>query len=333
MGAPALAAVLLASACGGGGDDAADDDLTTVDVAISTVSIASSAPFAVAQEQGFFADEGCQIGELLSAQGGATTLRTVLDGGLDMGEVATNAVIDGYLAGSPIVAVGAAHQLPYDNLFAVQPGSGIASVEDMAGRRWAFTNPGSASEDMTYLIPDAAGVPLDSIERVPAGGLGEGLALLESGETDAALTIPTIQARDPEAFEVAFSALDYIDAYQKTVYITRGEFLDENPEAVSCILAGLHQATQFIQDDPAAAAEIYAESAEDFTVEELTEELQLAVESGAFEAGVGFNAEGLANVARAGELQGETADVPWTEIFDPSYLPEGAAADLPEASG
>ena len=152
-GASALAATLLASACGGSDPESVaggqgGSDLPTVNLAITTTSIASAAPFAVGKAQGFFKDAGCQIGDLLAAQGGATTLRTVLDGGLDMGEVATNAVITGYLAGSPIRVVGSAHQVPYDVWWAVKKGSGISSVKDMAGKRWAVTRPGSASEDI-----------------------------------------------------------------------------------------------------------------------------------------------------------------------------------------
>src|SRR5690625_4377053 len=212
---------LIAGACSGEAKD--NDDLLVVDMAISTSSVLSAAPVAVATELEFFEEEGCVIGQNIEeAVGGANTLRSVLDGGLDMGEVATNAVIEGYLTGSPIVAVGSSHQIPYDFTFAVRKDSNISRIQDMEGKVMGFTSPGSASEDMTYLVPHAAGMDLDTIERVSTNGMGGGIAMLEGDEVDATLMVPIVyesNEQNKEKFELGFESLDEITAYQKTVYI------------------------------------------------------------------------------------------------------------------
>ena len=326
------AGALTMTSCASG---AGGDELITVDMAMSAVSILSAAPIEVAIDQGYFEENGCQIGERLESEGGASTLRLLLDGGLDMGEVGTGAVIDGYVSGAPILAVGSAAQRPYDNNWAVLKGSDITSPEDMVGKIWGITNPGGASEDLSFLIPNSLGMDPDSIERVPTNGLGGGLALLEGGDIDLALITPLVFERNKEKLEVAFETIDYIPAFQKTLYVTTEEFAESNPDGVRCVLAAINDAVAFIKDDPGAAAEIYAEAADgDFTVEELTAELELAVDRGALDGGVGFNAEGLANNALARQLRDGTDEVvPGEEFLDPQFRPEGVTTAIPKSEG
>lgn len=323
-------ATVTLSGCGGAGD-AEEGNIVTVDLAFSTSSALNAIPFAVATEEGFFEENGCRLGtQIEEEQGGANTLRNVIDGGLDMGEVATNAVLEGFLAGTDLTVVGSGHQLEYDFTYAVKKGSGITSFKDMEGKRIGFTSPGSASEDISYLLTDASGFGIDAVDRTPTNGMGGGIALLEGGDIDATLMIPILLAQNADKFELGFSALDVIGPYQKTVYIASNEFAEQNPEAVRCILDGLNQATKFIQNDPAAAAEIYTGSSEDYTQAELETEIGLAVDAGALNEGVGFNIEGLEAVARARELRtGEPTQVPWSELIDTSFLPDGVNSELP----
>lgn len=332
VGAAIVGVSMAVTACAADDGGSGDGDLVTVDLAYSTTSVLSAAPFAVATENGYFTDGGCRLGEQLEeALGGANTLRSVIDGGLDMGEVATNAVLEGVLSGAEITVVGSSHQIQYDFTYAVMPDSGIDEFADMRGKRIGFTSPGSASEDMAYLLIDAAGMtPGEDVELVPTNGMGGGIALLEGGEVDATLMIPIVYEQNAEKFELGFSALDTLGPYQKTVFVASEEFAASNPDAVRCILNGLNEAMQFIVDDPDTAGEIYASYNEDYTVEELQAELHRAVEAGALDGGVGFNPEGLETVAHARELRtGEATAFQWDEVLTAEFLPDGVSADLP----
>jgi len=334
IGAAAVIALMLSSCSPSSGDESGNavGELTTVDLAISVSSAMSAAPFAVAQNLGYFEENGCQIGEQLEGQGGSDPLRAVIDGGLDMGEVATNAVIEGYLAGADVTIVGSSHQLPYDFTYAVRAGSGITSIKDLAGKTLGYTNPGSATEDIAYLMADAVGLGLDEFELVPTSGMGGGIAMLEGGQVDAALMIPLVfERQDPGVFEIGFEGLDVIEAYQKTVYVASDTFLKENPDGVRCVLAGLHKAMQFIQDDPEAAAKIYADFDENYEYEAILADLKFANSRDTLSGGVGFNRVGLENVSLARQLRtGEATPVSWSELVDVAYLPEGASSELPE---
>ena len=50
-------------------------------------------PYAVAMEKGLFKQAGVDVTGILTSQGGGTTMRNVLAGGLPYGEVALSAVI------------------------------------------------------------------------------------------------------------------------------------------------------------------------------------------------------------------------------------------------
>lgn len=331
LGAAAATALAL-TACSSGDGVANDGGIVTVDLAYSTTSVLSAAPFAVATENGYFTDGGCELGQQIEeALGGANTLRSVIDGGLDMGEVATNAVLEGVLSGASITIVGSSHQLEYDFTYAVLPGSGIDSFDDMKGKTLGFTSPGSASEDIGHLLIDEAGMTVGKdIELIPTNGMGGGIALLEGGEIDAALMIPILLDQNPDKFDLGFSALDEIGAYQKTVYVASDAFIESNPDAIRCVLEGLNEAMTFIVENTADAAQIYADYNEDYTVEQLQTELELAVSSGALNGGVGFNIEGLESVAKARVLRtGDATDVPWDTVLNGDFLPAGVALDIP----
>lgn len=338
---PVIAAgglVLCLAGCAGGSTDEPsalpEDELTTVNVAYSLTSTFSPLPFAVATANGYFAENGCRLGEQIEeALGGSNTMRSVIDGGLDMGEVATNAAIEAALSGTPVTVVGANdHVRPHDMLYAVRAGETVRSVSDLVPEgRLGFTNPGSVTEDLAYLMLDGAGLTSNDVELVPTNGLGGGLALLEGGDVDATVITPIIYQQNQDKYDIGFVATDDVPVYQPTVYVASDEFLAKNPEAVRCILAGLDKAMAFIIDAPDEAAAIYAEHNEDYTVEQLIDELNAAIEADSLAGSVGFNVEALEKVALARELRtGEETSIPWSEFIDPSFLPSGSATELPE---
>lgn len=327
---------LVLAGCSAGGDRVDEDGVVTVNLAYSASSAMSAAPFAVGTANGYFEDGGCRIGEQLEeSQGGSNTLRGVLDGGLDMGEVATNAVLDGVLnSGEEITIVGSSHQTQYDFNYGVRPDSGITSVEDLAGKVVGYTGAGSASEDMAILLADSAGlVPGEDLELAATNGVGGGVAMLEGGDVDAILLPPTVAQQNADTIDIGIPATDVIDAigpYQKTAYIVSDAFAEEQPDAVACVLDGLNQAMQFIEENPEDAAQMYADANEDFTVDDVMLEFEAGMDGATLEGGVGFNPEGYENVARARVLRdGDDTPVPWADLMTTEFLPDGVSTEVP----
>lgn len=81
-------------------------------------------------------------------------------------------------------------------------------------------------------------------ERVGAGGLGEGVALLEGGDVDLAGATSSAIAKDPSKFKLIASAADHLPEFQATVLSARMDYVKNNPRAIEGILAGLNEAQQ-----------------------------------------------------------------------------------------
>jgi len=328
-------ALTLVGCSGNGGGGGAEGGLATVNVAYTTTSVTDEAPFLVGTAEGFFADHGCQLGQSIqAANGGANALQSVLNGGLDMGEVATNAAIEAVLGGTPITAVGSSPQGAYDLVWDQRPGTGIHSPADLKGKTLGYTSPGSATEDVAHLIINSAHLTADDLKLTATNGMGGGIALLDSGGVDAAMITPiTARSKPKGKYEVAIDSAEFIGPYQKGVYIANNDFLKANPEAVKCVLAGLKDAMEFIVSNPDKAAQDVADGDSNYTVEDLRAEFEYANQHGAFDGTVGMNKDGLANVALARKLRtGEDAKIPWSTLFDTSFLPSGVSTDLPSDS-
>ena len=72
--------------------------------------VTATLPWAVAQEKGYFADEGLKIDKIISGGGGGTTLRNMLASDLPYGEVATSAALAAIRSGIELVIVNTASE-------------------------------------------------------------------------------------------------------------------------------------------------------------------------------------------------------------------------------
>jgi len=330
----AAAGIALTGCAGTPSGDGTDSPIT-VNVAYTTTSITDEAPFLVGTSEGFFAAHGCVLGQSIqAANGGANALQSVLNGGLDFGEVATNAAIEAVLAGTAITAVGSSPQGAYDMTYEELPDTGVTKPADLKGKVLGFTSPGSATEDMAYLIVNSAGLTPSDVTLTATNGMGGGIALLDSHGVDVALMTPITERSEPDGkYTRAFNAIDFTGPYQKGVYIANNDYLAKNPDGVKCVLAGLDDAMKFIVSNPEKAAQDVADGDSNYSVDDLTPELQYAVQQGAFDGTVGMNAKGLENVVLARKLRtGEDKTIPWSTLFNTSFLPAGADTAIPSGS-
>lgn len=89
-----------------------------------------SVPVFVGVEQGFFQKEGVVIEEVVSSEGGGTTVRNILTGGLDIGLVSFPAAIQANLAGAPLKIVEGGERLVTTHTLVVPENSKINSLKD-----------------------------------------------------------------------------------------------------------------------------------------------------------------------------------------------------------
>jgi NitT/TauT family transport system substrate-binding protein len=329
---PVAAALALAmvSACGSsqgspGGDDSGSGP-EPVSVAVTHPTNIYILPWLGGMDQGFFEKNGVRIDEIIPGKGGSTTLRNVLQGGLAVGDVSYPAAVEGYVSGGAKVdIVGGATQTPYNvQFYALASNESVNSLKDVD--TWAYTNPGSVTQAMTYLIPQVAGVAGQKIERVAAGGIGEGIALLEAGEADITTVPPTVYQETPDKYKLIVDTTEYLPKFQQTVIVASPAYAQDHPDVITGILAGYQQGAEWVTAHPEEAGKLFAEKA-DTSVEVAQRVVQGAVAVDAW--GVGFNAEAIkagTDGLKATDFEGA---VPYCELFTSEYLPEGTESSLP----
>lgn len=324
--AAALAATLGVTACSSDpGPDADPDNPVTIDVTVSAAAEIYSIPWLVAQQQGLFEKHGVIVENIVPGKGGSATMRTLLDGNIPIGEVSYPSIVQADAGGSELRIVGGGTQGPYPmNFYALASNTSIQSIDDV--RRWAYTRPNSASDALTRLLPSLAGADAGRIERVSTGGIGEGLALLEAGSVDIAL-IPSIVAEQrPEDFRLIVSSPDYLQRFLQSTITTTKDYAASNPGVVRAINAGYTEAVESIRTDPEAAARIYA-AYTGFDVPAALAVVERASSVGTW--GGGFDPAAIESAQAGVEASGSDRDPDFCTLFDPDFLPAGAATEIP----
>lgn len=331
LAAATIALTVTLAGCGGG--ENTDSAATTGGGGVREVSISVThptdlygLPWKVGMEKGFFEETGIKIAEIIPGEGGGSTLRNILSGKLPFGEVATTAVVKGYLAGAPVKVIGGGVQSVGDITFVSMANNpSVKSFKDV--KRWGFSNPGSITEALAYLLPEEVGLPPGSVERVPTGGTGAGIALLEAGDIDVFYAPPRVLLENKDKFRVLAQTSEFLPSFQQTVILSNPSYLEQHPDDARALLAGYAESVEWIQENPEEAGEIYAELGE-ISPEIGVEIVKTAVEENYW--GVAFNPAALETAAKGLAATGGPKEIPWSEVFTDEYLPAEHKGELPK---
>ncbi|MDG4664858.1 ABC transporter substrate-binding protein [Mycobacterium sp. 236(2023)] len=317
------ATALVLSGCGGSGSESAGGP-AGIEISVTHPDDLYGLPWKVGQAQGFFEESGVTIAKIVPAEGGGTTLQNVVAGRLPFGEVATGAVVKGFQEGAPVQAIGGGVQSVSDVLWVALDSSPLTSVEQTANTRWGFTNPGSVTEAMSFLVPEAAGI--GGVERKSTGGSGAGIALLEANEVDVAYASPRTVAEQKGALKVVVDSADFVPVYQQTVIVSGRDYAQKNPEQARALLDGYAKSVTWITENPAEAAKLWADST-DIDPQVATDLVTNAVEAGHWS--VSFNPEALNSAAKGLALTDGIESVDWNSLATTEYLPDNDKGQLP----
>lgn len=289
-------------------------------------------PVTVARELGEFERRGILIRDMVGARGGGETIRTLVAGNLLIGEAAFGAAVRSvWKSRDPYVIVGGGVKSPSDVFWIVPRNSPLRSIADLAGRRVGYTSPGSVTEQVLVLSLRKAGVPLDAVRLIAAGGIGEGLALLARGELDATAMLPSAFTR-PDEFRILFNARDLVPDYFQTVILANRRLVENNPLVVRSFLLARRWGVRRIRERPEEAIGIYARSA-NISLELAKESFRIAgVVEGQYYSEGGFTAEGLRLAEeglRVSKEIGPEERVPWRQIIDQRFLEADLRITLP----
>jgi NitT/TauT family transport system substrate-binding protein len=258
-GLPAAIAVAVGvsmTACGGSDDSSASGDGTTIRVASNSNSTAL--PFWVAQNQGFFKDQGLTV-EYTKIENIAT-LPPALGSSFDIVLSTPTLAISSTAQGIPVVEVAGSSVESADNpgsFLMAGPDSGITDVSQMGGKTLGVLNETGTLHVATMDWMKQEGVDLDSVNVVQVDGPAQA-DQLKSGRIDAVETVPPfsgqIKAVGGTVLGWPYRAL--ADEISPIYWASRKDWAEKNDETIKKFTAALDQAGTFITDNDKEARDI-----------------------------------------------------------------------------
>jgi len=282
-------------------------------------------PFAVALEKGFFKEAGADVTGILGSAGGGTTIRNLMSGNLAYGEAALPAVILAIQNGASLKIISANTTSAADMSWVARADSTLNSLKDLAGKKLAYTNPGSTTQSLAIMMLDIIGLS-KQVELVKTGGLGEGLAALDSGVVDVAPVYEPVLSEKRGKYKVLGSGGDVIPALITNVGFTTKSAAGTRAKFIEGVIAGRRKAVEFMHSNPDEAAAIVAKiyHMETSVVRRAFDNVfGIEKHSGTPYYGLGeikvdaFN-NGLKGMKIAGSLKVEPV---WSDIVDEQFLP------------
>lgn len=223
-------------------------------------------PLWIADEMGFFADQGLDV-NLVNFNSDADMNMALVSGSIQVSSIGTNSMINMINAGADMkgfLILDAAYGAD-----AVIAGEGIASIEDLRGKSVAFELGATSDLLINYALREA-GMTIADIEPVQMAASDAGLAAI-AGRVDAAVSyepyISTALKAD-ESFSVIFDG-SAAPGLISDLLAAETSFIESNPEDLAKIALAWDAAVTYIRENPAEGGAIIANavgaSIEDFT--------------------------------------------------------------------
>ncbi|ROO88283.1 NitT/TauT family transport system substrate-binding protein [Actinocorallia herbida] len=255
----ALTTTLAVSACGSDseGSSGGSNELT---FAVASAVIGPKeevATYAVAEDQGFFAEEDLKV-STINADGSVAALQAVASGSADITAADAGSILAAREKGLKIKAVGGLVQnWPWK--MAVAKGSPIKSAADLRGKKVGVISLASGSAPYARAFVAQAGLdPAKDVELLPVGVGAQAAAAMADGKIDAL-------ALYGQAYQVIANAgttYDYLenpDMFQGIRSITfavREDSLADDKDAVTRYLRAAYKGMLFSSANPEAAMRI-----------------------------------------------------------------------------
>jgi len=190
--------------------------------------------FWMAQEKGFFKKHGVEV-EYLQFRGDKDVARALLAGEVDAAEISPAAELNAIDRGADLRFIGSSMPgFPY----ALYVKKDITSWEQLKGKTFGVSSPGSVPEIIAREMLIRKGVDDSTIQIVNAGGSGLRIKALVGGKIDAAASSSEyIPEADKLGIKVMALAADLVPEYPRFVIVAFDETLKAKRETVINFLA------------------------------------------------------------------------------------------------
>lgn len=224
-------------------------------------------PYAVAKQNGFFADEGIEVEPIFTKGGGANVV-PVVSGAADVGmETGAGAVLAAKANGGPLCLV-AGTTTGSDILFFSKAGSPYTDLKSLSGQKVGISSPGSSTDfALSAMNEQLKSEGLKSATAQPLGSTPEQLAAVTTNQVAAGWTIPPTFLDKVESGElqITFNAFDELPQYDEVVgraQFVNVDYLKEHPELVSGVTDAWQQAWDWAFENQDEAIGIWQKEAD-----------------------------------------------------------------------
>jgi NitT/TauT family transport system substrate-binding protein len=284
-------------------------------------------PYALAMEKGFFKEFGVNVDGILTSDGGGSTIRNLLGGKLAYGEAAPSAVVAALQGGADLRIVSGNVHTVAEFVWVAMPNAPIASISDLKGKRIGFTNPGSTSEALDYLLLEKAGIAKGDVTLTRTGGFGAGLTVLEAGGIDVVPITEPLWSSNPGKYKIVAAAPEVLPPLSNVVGVTTAEAAKTRGDFIRGVIKARRKAVEYMYANPKESAIIIAKV---YNLDPaVTERVVRGLLDSEKKGGVPYWGPGdlkldtMNNMIRAQKLVGAVkGDVDWSKLIDESFLPD-----------
>lgn len=257
----ALAAFLTAASASWAASSRAKVVLVVPHRVLFTVAV----PVYVAQEKGYYRDSGIEV-EAVFTKGGGENVQAVVSGDANIGlSTGVFAVLSAFAKGAP-VKIAAAEITGMDAFWYVLADSPVRKMEDLAGKKIAYSRPGSSTNMAALAIMNQVKAKgLRAPETVSLGGLPDTFTGVKTGQADAGWSVPPFMLDRVEKGELRIvvrgSEIEALKDITMRVHFVNTDFAAKQPQAVRGFFRAHQKAVAYMLDHPEDTTEIWMRKA------------------------------------------------------------------------
>jgi NitT/TauT family transport system substrate-binding protein len=265
----AAAAVTLAGAIG-----ALAQDLQNLTLRLAFTAGGIDAPFFVALEKGYFAEEGINL-EILDGNGSTSTIQAVGNGTVQIGNASLAALVQASAAAGfdNITSVFGLVQKDPSSIISLA-GSGIKEPKDIEGKRYA-TSPRNLTDGMVQAFAEANGVDFSTVKVIVIESYQTALLRGDADFINTWAHPNGDQIREHADIEEPIMLADHGINLLGTSVIVRKEWLAKNEDLMRGYLRAIVRGHADVQADPAEALEIFIKHRPDASRDAIAREIKV----------------------------------------------------------
>ena len=227
-----------------------------VTIAVGGKNLFYYLPLTVAEQLGYFKDEGLDL-TIVDFAGGSRALAAVVGGSADVVSGAFEHTVNMQFKGQPMrafVLQGAAPQI----VLGINPKTmpNFKSVADLKGKKIGVTAPGSSTNVMANFVLAKAGLKPSDVSFIGVGASSGAVAAMRSGQIDAMSNLDPVITLLQRSGDLKIVADTRIVAESEKIFggpmpggclYTPQPFVDKNPNTVQAMTNAMVRANKWIQ--------------------------------------------------------------------------------------